>query len=71
MLSRQFSAAAQVGSLANEVWGVQYLIILRGFAKWTRQEWLSYIYSLQQVVLRPQFYNAVHFLGGCLSMQSY
>lgn len=54
MLGRQFAAAVQVADLGNEVWGDGDLIILRGFAKWTRQEWLSYIYIPQQVVLRPQ-----------------
>lgn len=64
MLGRQLTAVVQVAGLGNEVWGDRYLINLRGFAKWTHREGLAYIYIPQQVVLRPQSHDAIHFFPG-------
>lgn len=45
MLGRQFAAVVQAAGLGNEVWGDSYLMILRGLAKWTLQEGLSYKFA--------------------------
>lgn len=43
-LRRPLAAAVQVAGLGDEVWGDQYLKTLGRSAKWTCQQWLSYLH---------------------------
>lgn len=52
------AGAVLVVGVGNEVWGDQYLGVLRGFARWTRQERLAYTDTLQPAVPRSQAYSA-------------
>lgn len=69
VLCRQFAAAVQVAALGNEVWGDQYLITLGRFAKWTRQQWLSYLHPAAGRAKATILQGYTLFLE-CLSMQS-
>lgn len=70
VLCRPFAAAVQVAGVGNEVWGDQCLKTLGRFAKWTRQQWLSYLHPAAGCAEATILQGLSTLFLECLSMRS-